>query len=135
MGVAMPRVDAGAAAGVHVPGAYEALWQLERERNGRDDRIAAPMMAEHGFCYRRGRRLAERLEAGETVAVERKAVELALWHRDRPAQRVRLPFDRAIRFVEIAPNDRITPTADLAQSFCKRRAHRRRDLVGEVPEG
>jgi hypothetical protein len=49
------------------------------------------------------------LEAGETVAVEHVAVELALWERDR--ERVRLPFDRGVRFVEVSPDDQIVPVA------------------------
>jgi hypothetical protein len=55
------------------------------------------------------------LEAGETVAVERVAVErvaveLALWERDR--ERVRLPFDQGVRFVEVSPDDQIIPAMD-----------------------
>jgi hypothetical protein len=38
-------------------------------------------------------------------------VELALWQRDRPPQRVRLGFERGVRCVRLSPDDRLT-TAD-----------------------
>ncbi len=112
----MPRVDLGAAAGLRVPGVYDALFQLERRRNERDDRCAARMMAAEGFCYRRGRLLAERLEAGESVLVDCAQVELALWDRDRdgPAGRVRLPFGRAVRFARVNLDDTILPAESTA---------------------
>jgi len=104
----MPRLI-GQEAGLHVPGVYQALLDLERERNERDDRRRARPDA---FPGRRSRALSERLEAGEVVTVGRATVESALWERDRPPRPVRLPFDRAVRFVAIRADDRIVPAAD-----------------------
>jgi hypothetical protein len=47
------------------------------------------------------------------VVVRRVTVESALWFRDRPPRRVKLPFDRAVRFVQVSPDDRIVLAADL----------------------
>lgn len=111
----MPRVASGDSAGLHFPGVYAGLLDRERERNERDDRRAAQMMAEHGFCYRRGRLLAERLEAGEPIVVRCAQVGLALWDRDRErdpqAGRPRLPFEREVRFVRVSSDDRVAPAA------------------------
>lgn len=106
----MPRLI-GQEAGLHVPGVYQALLALERERNERDDRRVARTMAEHGHFFRRCRLFAERLEAGEAVTVARSTVESALWERDRPPRPVRLPFDREVRLVRVTPDDRIAPAA------------------------
>jgi hypothetical protein len=40
------------------------------------------------------------------------SVELALWQRDRPAGRVRLPFDKEVRHVELAADDSVVAAAD-----------------------
>jgi hypothetical protein len=103
----------GSPAGHVVPGVYETLLGFERERNERDDRLAAQMMAKDGFCNRRGRFLAERLEAGAAVVVRCAHLTLALWERDRErdpsALRVRLPFERGVWFVRVSHNDRVVP--------------------------
>jgi len=97
---------------LHVPGVREALLLLERDRFERSERIAARMKAEYGtFCRRNNGRLIERLEAGETVTVNRATVESALWQQDRPPSHVRLPFDREVRSVSVSPDDRIVPAA------------------------
>jgi hypothetical protein len=70
------------------------------------------MMADKGFCYRRGRLLAERLEAGEPVVLDCATVELALWLRGRAPERVRLPFERGARRVRVSPDDRVVAQAD-----------------------
>jgi hypothetical protein len=106
----MPRVNSGTEAGLHFPGAYEALLDLERDRNERSDRTAARMMAEHGYFFRRNNGLlAERLAAGEPVVVRCAQLTLALWERDRLEGRVRLPFERGVKFVRVSPDDRIVP--------------------------
>jgi hypothetical protein len=74
----MPRVDTSREAGLHIAGVYEALLDLERDRNERDDRRAEPMEREQGYHFRRGRLLGKRLEAGESVVLLRAQVELAL---------------------------------------------------------
>ena len=110
----MPRLDSAASgAGIHVPGAYVALLDYERERNERSDRIAAEMMAADGCCFHRDRGLADLLEAGQPVMVSRGSVESALWLLDRPPRRVRLPLDRAVRFVQVSRDDRVRLAADL----------------------
>lgn len=103
----MPRAISGAG-GLKVVGVYAALLDLERERSERDDRRSARMIAAEGFCYRRGRLLAQRLAAGESVVLDCATVELALWYRNR--QRARLPFGReARRRVQVSADDRILP--------------------------
>jgi hypothetical protein len=112
MGVVMPRVESSADAGLRIRGAYAALLPLERDRFERSERTAARMKAEYGtFSRRNTGGLLERLEAGEPVLVDRSRVELALWERDRPPRPVRLPFDREVRSVRVAADDRIVPAA------------------------
>jgi len=119
--VLMPQVNLAAAAreaGLRVPGVYAALAARERERKERSDRMAARMMAEHGYFFRRHNGLlAEQLEAGESVVVSTGAVELALWDRDRErdasAGRVRLPFDSGVRCVQVSSDDQIIPARGL----------------------
>jgi hypothetical protein len=115
----MPRVESSAEAGLRVRGVYEALLALERERNERSDRRVARMMAERGHCFHRSKLLAERLEAGESVRVDRATVESALWERDRPPRPVRLPFDREVRSVNVSPDDRVVPavTSQTSSSY------------------
>jgi hypothetical protein len=91
---------------------YQALLDRECELNERDDRLAAAQRAAHGRCTRRDRWLGVVLEAGEPVTLSRVSVELALWQRDRPAGRVRLPFDKEVRHVEIAADDSVAAAAD-----------------------
>jgi hypothetical protein len=116
----MPRIASDAAAGLLFPGAYEALLDLERERNDRDDERAARTMGTEGFRYRRGRRLAERLEAGEWVVVDRAQLGLALTERDRKressAPRPQLPFGRGVRRVRVSPDDLVLPDVGEAVS-------------------
>lgn len=109
----MPRLM-GHEVGLHVQGVYQALLALERERNESDDRRIARTMAEHGHCFRRSRLLAERLQAGEAVTVDRARVESALWERDRPPRPVRLPFDPAVRLVQVSSDDRVLPSPNRA---------------------
>jgi hypothetical protein len=108
----MARLDAGVTPGKRFPGVYQALIGIEQNRFERDEQLGAAMMAEHGRHYRRDRWLAEVLEAGEAVVMRPSTVELALWERDRPPRRVRLPFDGQVQFVEVWPDDSIVPTAD-----------------------
>ncbi len=109
-----------------MPDVYRALLESERERyerygelvvlGGREVRVvrADPNDRAAGF-FCRDDRLLKLLEASRPVVVRRAAVELALWEWLRPTRRVRLPFDRAVRFVEVSPDDRIIPAADLDQ--------------------
>lgn len=115
--VAMPQVKRSSrGAGLHVPGVREALLLLELDRFERSERTAARMKAEYGtFCRRNNGRLIERLDAGETVTVNRATVESALWQRDRPPRPARLPFDREVRAVRVSPDDRIVPAASRAE--------------------
>lgn len=69
------------------------------------------MIAEHGHCFHRPTLIAERMEAGEPVLVGRATVELALWERDRPTGRVRLPLACGVRRIEVRRDDRIVPAA------------------------
>jgi hypothetical protein len=64
-------------------------------------------------CFCAPRQLLDLLEAGKPVILRPAAVSLALWLRDRPRRRVRLPFDRSVRFVQVSTDDRIVPVADL----------------------
>jgi len=109
MGVAVPKVDSGAEAGLYVAGAYQALLDLERDRNARDERRAERMMRAEGFCYHRGELLEERLDAGEAVVLGRAGVECALWYLDR--RRVRLPLHRSVRVVRVTAGDVVAPAA------------------------
>jgi hypothetical protein len=52
------------------------------------------------------------LDAGAVVVVRRSLVELALWERDRPPRRVRLPFHDTVQLVAVSANDRIAPAND-----------------------
>jgi hypothetical protein len=97
-----------------VDGAYRALLGRECDWNERADQLAAEMMAEHGYCYHRDRRLTELLEAGELVTLRRSTVESALWWLDRSQRRVLLPFDRRVKFVAVSSSDHVSPAADLA---------------------
>lgn len=109
----MPRFDDSLVdVGLYVPGVYAALLDRERERNARSDQLAAYMQARDGCHFRRGRGLADRLDAGESVVLRRVSVEQAFWHRDRPAGRVKLPLDRDVRHVEITADDRVAAVAD-----------------------
>jgi hypothetical protein len=105
----MPQVKRGArGAGLHVPGAYQALFDLESDRWERSERAAARMKAETGTFMRRNTgRLLKSLESGEAVVVDRVQVEAALSERDRPP--VRLPLARAVRTVRLTPDDRVIP--------------------------
>ena len=110
MGVVMPRAESSAEAGLRIRGVYAALLALERDRFERSERTAARMRAEHGtFCRRNTGGLLERLDAGDPVLVDRARVELALWERDRPPRRVRLPFDPEVRSVQVSSDNRIVP--------------------------
>ncbi len=110
----MPRLDSGGSAGgIHISGVYRALAQREREQNAWYTRLAADMLARDGECSLPDTRLEELLEAGRPVIVQRARVESVLWLRDRPPRPPRLPFDRAVRFVRVSPNDRIGPARDL----------------------
>jgi hypothetical protein len=123
----MPQVRRGSrGAGLHMPGVYAALFAYARARY--ESRGGEPLVIEgieigkkqpagvdeHGkegfFLYPR-RGLLNALEAGKTVDVGRGWVEIALWERDRPPNRVRLPFDREVRRVSVSPDDRIVPAA------------------------
>jgi hypothetical protein len=113
MGVAMPRVESSSDAGLRIQGVYAALLAFERDRFERSERTAARMKSEYGtFCRRNNGCLIERLDAGEMVTVDRATVELALWERDRPPNRVRLPFDREVRRVRVSPDDRLRAAPD-----------------------
>ena len=112
MVVAVPRVEVESSAssipsGVLVPGVYRAVLAHERELNERDDR-----RRRSGQCFRRDRSLAGLLEGGAAVVLRRSAVELALWMVERAPGRVSLPFDKSIRWVEIAADDRVAPAED-----------------------
>jgi hypothetical protein len=110
----MPRFEAAApAAGVRLPGAYGVLRARERARNERAERLAADMQAKYGCHARRDRRLGDALDAGAVVVVvQRSLLELALWERDRPLRRVRLPFHSTVQLVAVSANDRIEPAND-----------------------
>jgi hypothetical protein len=120
----MPQVRRGRpGAGLHMPGVYAASLACEKaryERRGGEPLVVKGIeigkkqpagVGEHGkagfFLYLR-RGLLNSLEAGEPVVLGRGWVELALWERHRPAQRVRLPFDRCVVFVRVSPDDRVS---------------------------
>jgi hypothetical protein len=116
----MPRVESSVEAGLCIRGVYAALLALERDRFERSERTAARMKAEHGTFFRRNTGwLVERLEAGETVTVDRATAESALWERDRTPRRVRLSFDREVRSVRVSPDDRVVPavTSQTSSSY------------------
>jgi hypothetical protein len=103
----VPRIrGAPADAGLIVAGVYEALREQECERNERDARRAARMQAELGYHYRRNRRLGELLNAGESVVMDRAAVERLLYSDDGV---VRLPLGSGVRWVRVSPDDRVLP--------------------------
>ena len=96
-----------------VPGVYAAVLALESDRWVRSERAAARMRTEDGTFMRRNTGwLLERLRFGEPVVVQRVAVELALWQRDREAGRGRLPVARGVRRVRVSPDDRAVPDSD-----------------------
>ena len=117
------RGSAQGAPGLRVEGVYLALLKHEHDDyhrhgeaavfDGRERRVTWADKDDHsaGF-FLWPRDSLDRLEAGETVVVDRGDVELALWYRDRPPKRLRLPFGRAVRRVRVSPDDRIVPTAD-----------------------
>jgi hypothetical protein len=125
MGVAMPRVESSAEGGLRIREAYAALLALESDRFERSERTAARMKAEgDGTFYRRNSGwLVERLEASETVTVDRATVELALWERDRSPRPVRLPFDREVRSVRVSSDDQVAPAADLKRDGAAAMTH------------
>lgn len=119
----MPRVDRGAVgAGLRVPGVYRALLESERAdyyrhgetivREGREVQVIWADPNDHSAgCFCGDRTLLDLLEAGKPVILKRVAVSSALWHRDRSHWRP--PFERSVRFVQVSPDDRIAPAADL----------------------
>lgn len=106
----MPRVDSGAVgAGLHVPGAYQALLDSERERyyrygetivcDGRELQVSWADPDDHSagfFC--RSRTLLDALEAGKTVVMKRWMVGNL---RSNPP--VNLPWDRSVQAVSVSP--------------------------------
>jgi hypothetical protein len=124
----MPRVESDAAAGLVVPGVYQALLEHERaryERRGGEPVVidgceigkkVPARLDEHGketfFLYPRRGPL-NSLEADETMNVSVGWLEDALWSRDRAqdpqAPRVRLPFGRGVRRLSVSSDDRVVP--------------------------
>ena len=107
MVVAVPRVEVESSAssipsGVLVPGVYRAVLAHERELNERDDR-----RRRSGQCFRRDRSLAGLLEGGAAVVLRRSYGTSGVAR--RPAWSV---FDKSIRWVEIAADDRVAPAED-----------------------
>jgi hypothetical protein len=89
---------------------YTALLNREHDRNARDEQRPARMQRELGYHYRRcNRRLAEVLEAGKPVVMNRGAVESALSSQEGA---LRLPLDRSVRVVRVSADDRVIPAME-----------------------
>jgi hypothetical protein len=112
----MPRVESSVDAGLRVTGVYEAVVDYERaryERRARAAQRSGDRDPDHFFGA--SDHFLRRLEAGETVTVQRVVVENALWACDPDQSRssVRLPFHRSVRRLRVSSDDRIVPARDL----------------------